>query len=291
MAGASIALSKAKADGRARHAIYDPASRDQIVSSQQLETDLHQAIERKQLSLNFQPIVSLETGHIVGMETLIRWRHPMEGMIPPDRFIRLAEEVGLIVPITRWVLREACQQASTWRSQFPKGPDFYLSVNLSGQDLRQPDLCDFVDEILKETKLPAGVLRLEVTESFMIGNVNAASDLVARLHGMGIPLLLDDFGTGYSSLSYLHRFKFDYLKIDRAFVSRITPAGQNTGILRAIVHLAQDLGIKTIAEGVETLENVEQLRGLGCDFGQGYYFSKPLEPGLAEKLLLSDTKW
>ncbi len=289
--GAHIALSKAKADGRAQRVVFDPATREQIVTRQQLETDLHQAIERQEFFLNYQPIISLETGIITGMEALIRWRHPLEGAVPPDRFISLAEETGLIVPITRWVLRQACTQARIWREQFPSEVDFYISVNLSAQDFRQADVCDYISAVIAEHGLPPGMLRLEVTESIMIGNINVASELISRLRAMEIPLLLDDFGTGYSSLSYLNRFKFDYIKIDRAFVSRITSASQNVGIVRAIVHLAQDLGIRTIAEGVETLENKDNLRSLGCDFGQGYYFSKPVAAELVEKLLLARTRW
>lgn len=289
--GAHIALSKAKADGLGQHAIFDPATREQIVTRQQLETDLHQAVERNEFCLNFQPIVSLESGHITGMESLVRWRHPLEGMILPSRFIPLAEETGLVVPMTRWVLREACRQASAWRQQFPDDIGFYLSVNLSAQDLRQPDVCDFVAEVLQETGLPPGVLRLEVTESMMIGNIKAVSELVSRFRAMGVPLLLDDFGTGYSSLSYLNRFHFDYIKIDQAFVRRSMAGEESAGIVRAIVHLAQDLGSKTIAEGVETSQNVEQLSALGCDYAQGYYFSKPVDSKGAEKLLLSRPIW
>jgi EAL domain-containing protein (putative c-di-GMP-specific phosphodiesterase class I) len=289
--GAHIALFQANADGRTRIAVFDPATREQIVTRQQLETDLHQAIERQEFCLNFQPIVSLATGSLVGFEALVRWRHPLEGIIPPASFIPLAEETGLIVHITRWVLREACRQARVWREQLPTDVDFYLSVNLSVQDLRQPDLSDFVANALQEAGLPPGVLRLEVTESMMIDNINAVSDLVSRLRTMQVPLLLDDFGTGYSSLSYLNRFKFDYLKIDRTFVNRMTHPDQSVGIVRAIVHLAHDLGIKTIAEGVETAEHRDQLKCLGCDYGQGYYFSKPLPHDLAERLLLSRTSW
>jgi len=288
---AHMALSKAKAGGREKYAIFDPTTREQLVSRHQLESDLHQAIERNEFCLHLQPIVSFQTRRIVGMESLVRWRHPLEGLIPPGSFIPLAEETGLIVPITRWVLREACLIAQTWSSQLPRDIDFYLSVNLSAQDLRQPDVCDYVGEVLRETGIPGGVLRLEVTESMMIGNLGTVSEIVSRFREMNIPLLLDDFGTGYSSLSYLNRFQFDYIKIDRAFVSRIATARQSSGIVKAIVHLAQDLGSRTIAEGVETIEVAEQLQNLGCDFGQGYFFSKALEVDDAHRLLLSRPKW
>jgi EAL domain-containing protein (putative c-di-GMP-specific phosphodiesterase class I) len=184
-------------------------------------------------------------------------------------------------------MRMACQQARVWRERLPEDVTFYLSVNLSARDLRQPDLCDFVAALLQDSGLPRGTLRAEVTEGSMISNVKSASELVARLREMGVPLLLDDFGTGYSSLSYLQLFKFDYLKIDQAFVRRVTPSGENLGIIRAIVHIAEDLGIQTIAEGIESADVAEHLRSLGCCYAQGYYFSKPVEASLAEQLLQS----
>jgi EAL domain-containing protein (putative c-di-GMP-specific phosphodiesterase class I) len=271
-------------------ALFDPATREQIVTRHQLETDLHQAIARQEFLLHFQPIVHLSTGRISGVEALLRWRHPLEGMVSPARFIPLAEESGLIVPITRWVLRETCRQARLWYDQFHEHDGFYISVNLSAQDLSQPDICDYVASVNAEAGLPRGVLRLEVTESMMIGNGVAVSELVARFRKLGFPLMLDDFGTGYSALSYLNRFQFDFIKIDRAFVSRLS-SGQNSGVVRAIIHLAQDLGTKTIAEGVETLDEVDRLRELGCDFAQGFYFSKPLEAAAVEKLLQSTPSW
>ncbi len=288
---ANIALAKAKAGGETRIAVFEAAARDRVVSSLQLESDLHRAIRQHELRIHYQPIVSLATGRIVGMESLLRWQHPLEGMIPPDRFIGLAEETGLIVPITRWVLRNTCERARAWRAQLPDDVEFYLSVNLSAQDLRQPDLADHVASLIQEMALPPGVLSLEITEGSLISNVRSASDLVTQLRELCIPLLLDDFGTGYSSLSYLQRFQFDYLKIDRSFVSRITAHGGNAGIVRAIIRLATDLGMKTVAEGVETYEIAQQLRALGCEYGQGYYFSRPLDPDAATVLLQSRQQW
>lgn len=288
---AHVALSEAKSDGQSRLAVFESAARDQAVSSLQLEMDLHRAIEQQEFRLYYQPIVSLETGHIAGMEVLLRWQHPLEGLLFPDKFIRVAEETGLIVPITRWVLRAACEQARLWRAELPNDIAFYLSVNLAPQDFRQPDLGDYVAALLNEMALPAGVLRLEVTEGSLISNVQGASDLVAQFRKLGVPLLLDDFGTGYSSLSYLQRFQFDYLKIDRAFVSRITADGANTGIVRAIIHMATDLGMKTIAEGIETADIIRQLGLLGCSFGQGYYYSRPVTHDAAAILLESRRRW
>jgi diguanylate cyclase (GGDEF)-like protein len=288
---AHMALSQAAVSNQSQFAMFDPATREQMVTRHQIETDLHQAVERNEFQLYYQPIVSLATGSIVGMEALVRWMHPMEGLLPPERFIPLAEESGLIVRITRWVVREACTQARAWRSKFPADLDFYLSVNLSAQDLKHSDICHFVATELDKAGLPTGVLRLEVTESMMIGNLGAASEIVSQFRTLEIPLLLDDFGTGYSSLGYLNRFQFDYIKIDRAFVNRISGASHNSGIVKTIVHLAQDMGSKTIAEGVETEQIMEQLSMLGCDFGQGYYFSKPVPAAAAEQLLLSRKTW
>ena len=286
---ANVALAQAKATGGSgRLSVFDPATRERMVTRLQLETDLHLAIEREEFRLYFQPIVCIASRRMVGMEVLLRWQHPLEGLVPPIRFIGIAEDTGLIVPITRWVLKAACKQAREWRAA--DAADFYLSVNLSAPDLAQPDLCDYIESVVAEAELPAGVLRLEVTESSTIGNVQVASERLARLRRLGIPLLLDDFGTGYSSLSYLDRFKFDYLKIDRAFVSRIGPEAQNSGIVRAIIHLAADFGMKTIAEGVESAAGVEQLRALGCDFAQGYHFSKPVPAAEAARLLFASAE-
>lgn len=284
---ANVALSKAMTEDSAGFAVFEPATRDQATRSLQIETDLHRALEQHELILHFQPIVALATGRIAGLEALLRWQHPLEGLIAPDKFIRVAEDTGLIVPITRWVLREACEASSAWRKRLPAEAAFYLSVNLAAQDLRQPDLGDYVADLLVETGMPAGRLRVEVTEGSLISNFRGANDLVDQLRSLGVPLLLDDFGTGYSSLSYLQRFQFDYLKIDRAFVSRITAAGHGDAIVRAIIHMASDLGMQTVAEGIETRATLEHLRALACGYGQGYYFSRPLENQAAFALLES----
>ena len=288
--GADIALSMAKADGGAKHKAFDPATQDQLVSSKQLENDLRRAIEQWEFVLNYQPIVSLETGRLVGMEVLVRWHHPLEGILAPGRFIPLAEETGLIVPLNRAIVRAACQQARVWLDTLPEKTDFYFSVNLTSYDFRQTDLCDSIAALLKETGLPRGVLRVEVTESSMISDVSVARGLVSSLHEMGVPLLLDDFGIGYSSLSYLHLFRFDYLKIDMAFVRRITPSGENLELIRAMVQMAEALGIETIAEGIEHAYMIKHLKSVGCKYGQGYYFSKPIQGEAMEKFLLSQNE-
>ena len=288
--GAHIALSRAKSQ-HSQVVVFDPGTQEQVVSRHQLETDLHGVAERGELLLNYQPIVSLANGEIVGFEALVRWNHPLEGMIPPGMFIPLAEETGLISPITRWVLREACRQARAWHAELPADRRFYVSVNLSANDLRQHDLGDFVEGLIVESALPTGTLRLEVTESSMIDNLRDAVELITRLRSLGAQILLDDFGTGYSSLSYLHRFPIDYLKIDQSFVRRMTPDPKSSGIVRAILYLAEAMGIKTVAEGVETAQAMRQLIELKCDYGQGYYFSKPVAAESATTLLMARPIW
>jgi len=209
------------------------------------------------------------------MEALLRWQHPVEGLLGPDKFLTIAEESGLLVPITRWIIRKVCKEASGWRKHLPPEAQFYVSVNLPEPELRRADLADYVKGILEQTKLPAPMLRFEITEGSLISNVGAARELLVRLHGMGVQLMLDDFGTGYSSLSYLQLFPIDYLKIDRSFVSRVAPDGSNGGLLRAIVQMAGSLGLKAVAEGIESQPTVQLLQELGCEYGQGYFFAKP----------------
>lgn len=288
---ADVSVSMAKSQGRSRVVAFDRQASEEMAILRQLEMGLPKAVEREEFRLFFQPIVSLATGRIAGMETLIRWQHPLEGVIGPDKFIRLAEELEIIGPITRWVIRKACVQAREWVAVLPSGTDFYLSVNLSGHDMMQPSLCDYIDDVRKDNQIPNGMLRLEVTEGAMIENFRAASALAKRLRNKGVPFLLDDFGTGYSSLSYLHRLHVDYLKIDRSFVSDLTPTSDRSAIVKAIVQLAEGFGISTIAEGIETLDNLVQLREFGCHYGQGYYFSRPVSAERAGEMLASRQTW
>ena len=285
--GSGIALSKAKAEGGGRCVVFDSSAKEQIVTTQQTESELHLAIERNEFVLHYQPILSLSKMEMVGMEALVRWQHPLEGLIPPGRFIPVAEETGLVVPINRWVLKEVCRQARVWLDKLPENPKFYISSNLSARDLCDRGLPDYVAKLQQEANLPTGVLRLEVTESGLISNVATAAELLSEFRALGIPLLLDDFGTGYSSLSYLHRFKFDYLKIDRSFVSRLGGGKDEPDtIVRTIVNLAKDMGMQPIAEGIETPEQMKELQSLDCEYGQGYYFSKPVPSDAVEKLML-----
>jgi len=286
---ADLALSNAKGHGGSGCELYDPASATRIVSAIGLESDLHLAVEREELHLLYQPIVRLDNGEIVGMEALVRWQHREDGLLTPDRFIDLAERSGLIVPITRWVIGATCRQARTWRDALPREADFYIGINLGQRDLHEADLPAYVATTLEQTGIPAVALRLEVTEGGLIGNVNLARALLAELRASGVGLMLDDFGTGYSSLSYLQLFQFDCLKIDRSFVSRIGADGSNCGIVRAIVHMSKDLGLKTVAEGIESAEIALVLQELGCDFGQGWFYAAPLDGGaMGERL---QTQW
>ena len=273
---AEMAMERAKADGIAGTALFDPTFREQAAQRFQLESDLRLALDRQELRVVYQVVVSLESGAILGAVALIRWAHPLEGLLPPARFIGLAEDTGLIVPITRWVLREACRQLVEWRSDQALPPAFYVSVNLSARDLQDHTLCEHIRDLLHETGIPPGALRVEVTEGMLMADVRAAGEVIEGLRGLQIPILLDDFGTGYSSLSYLQRFPLDVLKIDRTFVRDIVTNERDRNLVRAIVQLAADLGMRTIAEGIDDEAQIEVLRGLRCEFGQGFHFGKPV---------------
>lgn len=221
---------------------------------------------------------------INGFEALVRWRHPEHGLITPNQFIPLAEETGLIIPIGEWVLRQACAQARQWQELYPDDR-LTISVNLSGKQFARPDLIQRIERVLEETNLDPCSLKLEITESVVIENVEAASDMLKRLRMLGVGLSIDDFGTGYSSLSSLHRFPISTLKINASFVSRMNGHNENTEIVRTIISLANNLGMEVIAEGVETLEQATKLRTFGCEQGQGYFFARPSSVKDAERLL------
>jgi diguanylate cyclase (GGDEF)-like protein/PAS domain S-box-containing protein len=282
---ADIAMYRAKALGKARYEIFDSAMYTQATKLMRLEMDLRRAIERQELLIHYQPIVSLSTGKIIGFEALVRWQHSQHGLVSPAQFIPVAEETGSIVPIGYWVLREACRQMRVWQEQFPTAPLLTISVNLSSKQFSQPDLIEQIARILQETGLDASCLKLEITESALMENTQSANSMLLRLREMNIQLHLDDFGTGYSSLSYLHRFPSSALKIDRSFVSQIGFEGENMEIVRAIVTLAHSLNIDTVAEGVETVEQLAQLRSLKCKYAQGYYCSRPLDSQSIEALI------
>jgi diguanylate cyclase (GGDEF)-like protein/PAS domain S-box-containing protein len=282
---ADTAMYRAKTMGKARHEIFDKAMHARAMNLLQLETDLRRAVEREEFFVQYQPIVSLETSHLRGFEALVRWKHPSRGLISPIDFIPVAEETGLIVQIGEWVLRESCQQMQRWHTVFPTDPPMFISVNLSGKQFTQPDLISEVATILDETGLNPRNLKLEITESVVMENIETATEMLKQLRSLGVKLSIDDFGTGYSSLSYLHRFPIDTLKIDRSFVTQMSDNNENMEIVRTVVMLAQNLGMDVVAEGVETTEQLSLLQRLGCEFGQGYFFSKPVIASDAEKII------
>ena len=279
------AMYRAKAQGKAHHVVFDQAMHTSVVNRLKLETDLRRAIDRHEFRVAYQPIVALDDGRLTGFEALVRWQHPERGLIAPGEFISAAEETGLVIPLDLWVIREACRQVRAWHDEFPRACPLMLSVNLSSKQFAYPTLIDRIDEILADTRLNPYSLRMEVTESVIMAQPEIAAAKLRQIRERGITLSMDDFGTGYSSLSYLHQFPFDVLKIDRSFVSRIGPAGENAEIAATIVALAHNLNMKIVAEGVETPEQAEHLRNLHCHYGQGFYFSRPLTAPDAAALL------
>ncbi len=324
---ADLAMYRAKALGKARHVVFDAAMHERALALLQLENDLRRAIQENsegsilsseltggsatgraqvyqgfsgesqserlkgELLLYYQPVVALDTGRIAGFEALVRWRHPERGLISPAEFIPVAEETGMIVPLGAWVLLEACQQLRRWQEQFPDRHELTMSVNLSGKQLSQPDLLPQIDIILQQTGISPAYLKLEITESVLMENAAAAAEVLEKLRDRNINLCVDDFGTGYSSLSYLHRFPINTLKIDRSFVMEMSGDDENSEIVRAIVTLAHNLGMYVVAEGVETEKQLVQLWALQCEYGQGYFFSKPLPAEDAEALLADNPQW
>jgi diguanylate cyclase (GGDEF)-like protein/PAS domain S-box-containing protein len=282
---ADTAMYRAKALGKARYEIFDKGMHAQASKLLQLETDLRRAVEREEFSIFYQPILSLESGGLRGFEALVRWRDPQGTFISPVDFIPLAEETGMIVQIGEYVLREACRQMQRWHLTLPSDPPLFISVNLSVKQFSQPDLVEKIAGILEETKLDPKTLKLEITESAVMENVETATGLLTRLRSLGLQISMDDFGTGYSSLSHLRRFPIDTLKIDRSFVTQMAEDNDSAEIVRTIVGLAQNLGMDVVAEGIETPDQFLTLKTLGCEYGQGYFFSKPLDFQRAEQYI------
>ena len=290
MRDADTALYRAKGQGRGRWVEFDSTMHDRAVELLQLETDLRRALERRELRLHYQPVVSLSTGSIVGAEALIRWQHPERGLVAPAEFIPLAEEMGLIVPIGAWVLSEACRQMKEWQERLGM-PDLEIGVNLSSKQFLAPGLVAEVGRVLSETGLSPQSLRLEVTESLLMDRHPQVADAMTGLRAMGVRIDLDDFGTGYSSLSYLHQFPIDTLKIDRSFIARLGTTGEGVEIVNTILALAQSLDMEVVAEGVETAQQLELLKQLHCSYAQGYHLSRPVDSEHFAALLGERRSW
>jgi diguanylate cyclase (GGDEF)-like protein/PAS domain S-box-containing protein len=288
MRDADTAMYRAKLMGKNRHEIFDKAMHEAAVGLLQMETDLRHALEREEFFIQYQPIVNLDDFRLCGFEALVRWRHPERGLISPLDFIPLAEDTGQIIPIGHWVLVQACRQMHRWQRRYGMEHPLFVSVNLSGRQFAQSDLIEQIKNTIAETRLNPRGLKLEITESVVMENIETATQMLQQMRDLGVQLSIDDFGTGYSSLSYLHRFPIDTLKIDKSFVMEMVDNNENIEIVRTIIMLAQNLGMDVIAEGVETKEQLALLRRLKCEKGQGYYFSRPLETNAAENLL-SDT--
>ena len=276
MRDADTALYQAKRLGRDRHEIFDESMHTSAKNLLQIENDLRNALENGEFYLNYQPIVKLNSGELEGFEALIRWNHPTRGFVSPVEFIPVAEETGLIVSIGAWVLREACRQVQDWKNNDVIDDDVWISVNVAGKQFINTHFAPMVKESLTEAGLSPKCLKLEITETAMVENLEYAITVMDDLKNLGIKMSIDDFGTGYSSLSYLHQLPLSSLKIDRSFVMRIDEG--NTEIVETIVKLAQSLDLEIIAEGVETTEQIDVLKNLACNFAQGYFYAKPLAP-------------
>ena len=284
---ANTAMARAKTLGKARYEMCDPSMHATAAGRFRLETDLRQATERQEFRVHYQPIVSLLDFHITGFEALVRWQRPEFGLVMPGGFISAAEDTGLILWIGNWILHEASRQLSAWNLQFPSTQPFTMAVNISAKQFAQADLVTQIGHILGETGLAPENLRLELTESVTMRDEERTTRILSELRKLGVRLCIDDFGTGYSSLSYLRRFALDILKIDRSFVCDMLNNSESLEIVKTILSLGSNLGMKVIAEGVETPEQASQLRSLGCEFAQGYFFSKPLDSAAVGRALVA----
>ncbi len=278
---ADAAMYQAKGGGRARAVMFDQVMREAAVHRMATENALHRALDRHELRVHYQPEIDLRTGAIVGVEALLRWEHPQRGLLGPDEFIRVTEETGMIVPIGRWVVEQACRQLTRWQAEYPvAADDLFVSVNLSARQLGSKALVAEVAAVIDDTGLDPARLHFEITESVLMDDVERAGERLHQLHDLGVCLIVDDFGTGYSSLSYLSRFPVDLLKVDRSFVRGLGLDPTDTAIVRAVITLAHNLGLRAVGEGVERTEHLDALRSLGCDLAQGFLLGRP-QPGHA----------
>ncbi len=287
---ADIAMYYSK-DNEENYVIFDQKMHIRAVTRLQLETDLRFAIERNEFELYYQPIVGLENSSLVGFEALVRWNHPQRGLVPPNEFIPISESTGLIIPMTVQILSSACKQVVAWQDRSPDGKPLSIAVNLSGKHFGHPALVEQIKTVIAETGIDPSHLKLELTESAVMENAETAILMLKQIKETGVQISIDDFGTGYSSLSYLHRFPIDLLKVDRSFVSAMEENTENGEIVRTVIALAKALNLKVVAEGIESVHQFHQLRILGCEYGQGYLFSKPLPVADIERLLDDKTRW
>jgi diguanylate cyclase (GGDEF)-like protein len=288
---AMTAMRRAQAGGRAGFAIFDQAMHEQAMNRLKLEADLRQALERHEFRLYYQPIVGLQAGHVAGFEALIRWQHPHQGLVLPQAFLHMANDLGMLPSLGDWCCAEACRQLRIWQEAFPKQRPLSMSVNLSIAQFSRPDLVGTLQQLVLSTGVEPGSLKIEITESEMMENPQAVSDVLHQLNAQHIETCLDDFGTGYSSLSHLQRLPITYLKIDQSFVRRLGNDDDALAIVKAIIVLAHQLGRHVIAEGVETSEQLALVRSLGCEYAQGYWFAKPLSEAESHHLLGTGRRW
>jgi EAL domain-containing protein (putative c-di-GMP-specific phosphodiesterase class I) len=283
-----LALHRAKDRGGARTELFVEDFRARAVNRLRTANDLHRALSNEEFRVVFQPEVDLRTGHITGVEALVRWHHPERGLVPPGEFIPLAEQTGLIAGIGEYVLDTSLAQAAEWRSVRHDGGPLVVWVNLSARQLGDPSLVALVDDMLRRHGVEPSQLGLEITESALLEDAEGAVTALSSLRGIGVRLAVDDFGTGYSSLSYLKRLPVDAVKIDRTFVDGLAVDGDDSAIVAAVAGMARALRLTTIAEGVESLEQLHALRRLGCDLAQGFFFTTPQPPAHISRLLESD---
>ncbi|MGB3755611.1 MAG: EAL domain-containing protein [Rivularia sp. (in: cyanobacteria)] len=288
---ADTAMYRAKALGRGRFHVFDPEMHQEAIQILELENDLRRAVKKQELIVYYQPIVSLKTGSIIGFEALVRWQHPLKGLILPTEFIPVAEETGLIHAIDTWVLKTACNQLCIWQNHPAVPKPLHISVNLSAKLFLQPNFLAQIDQIIYETKVNPAFLELEITESVIMENSMDVKTTLQELKERNIKLTMDDFGTGYSSLSYLHNFPLNTLKIDKSFLNLMQNNHENMGLVPAMIGIAHSMGMKAIAEGVETSEQLSQIRDLNCNFAQGNLFSEPMEPQRMLDLILAAPQW